>query len=112
MKARDYTQFGRMFTVAGIASTGASLALWLAGELTGSRKLQHAGLFVGLWTPSLLVMANRLAIAGLTHSEHQRFIGNDEEGELHVEGTLKLEPEEEVQTPVQSPRPLSHVRQY
>lgn len=112
MKARDYVQYSRLLTVAGIASAGASLALWALGEASGSKRILNAGLFVGLWTPSLLVLSNRMAIAGLSHSEHQRFIGVDEEGELHVEGTLTLEPEAESEMPPQSPRPLSHVRHY
>jgi hypothetical protein len=97
----------RALLATGVASVVGSLGLWISGRLTGDLKRQTDGLFVGLWAPSFFILADRLAVANLDRVERRRFMGLDEDETLHVEGELKVEPEEEL---VQSPRPLSHVQ--
>lgn len=108
MRTNSYRVMSQVLMATGAASIVGSLGLWFSGRLTGNLKRQNDGLFVGLWVPAFFILADRLAVADLDRVERRRFQGLPEEETLHVEGELKLEPQES--TLVQSPRPLSHVQ--
>lgn len=103
MNTESYKILSQTAFVAGSLSIAGSLALWAGGRLSRNPRLEHDGLFVGLWVPSFFILADRLATAALSHQERQRSV---------VAGHEKTYEDLEAEAqcgPVQSPRPMRHV---
>jgi hypothetical protein len=101
----NYKVLSRVCLAAGGVSVAVTLAVWLTGRAAKNDARMHDGLFMGLWAPSLFVLADRFEVMAL--EEEERKLAKPLE-DLEAESRLIAELEEPMR--VQSPHPLSYVK--
>lgn len=60
MESRQVKQLSYIAFAAGVASVTASAAIYLLGRRKPGEGRRHAGVFVGLWAPTLFALAEML----------------------------------------------------